>query len=169
MRHLIILLFCFNAFAQTNYKDADIDAAAGNQYETLLTNVESGYNGGAIQSYLQKIGMTMEGNVVDKPDNFSFKFKKKIVSGAEKQGYVHVKMLKKKIAQYNQPMTTKVEISGDPQKVIEFFCGFWSTSLNFADVKMGEVVSSRFLSDVATLTFPDSNTAKITVVTAKAR
>ncbi|RWX03377.1 hypothetical protein [Flavobacterium cerinum] len=171
MKNLIILLLCFNAFGQTTYEDVDIDAAAGNQYETLLTNVEYGNNDSAIQAYLQKIGMADCGAKFSKdtPTEWQYKFQKKIVSGVEQQGYVNVKFTKKKIAKYDLPMTTKVEITGDPQKVIQFFCGFWSTSLNFADVKFGEVVSSRFLSDVATLTFPDSKTAKITVVTAKDR
>ena len=167
----IALLIGFTAFGQTSYKDADIDAASGNQYETLLTNVEFGYNAASISGYLQKIGMTQS---ADKFCSYTTtvdtqQFQKKIVSGAEKQGFVTVKMFKTKVAKYDLPMTTKIEISGDWKKVVEFFCGFWSTSISVEDVKPGEVVSSRFLSDVATLTFPDSNTAKITVVTAKDR
>lgn len=38
---LFILLVSFSALnAQTTFSDADIDAAAGNRYETLLTNVD---------------------------------------------------------------------------------------------------------------------------------
>lgn len=165
------LLGTLAAMAQTSFTNADIDAASGNRYETLLTNVELGYNDLTISAYLQKIGMTYS---ADKYHSYTDaadtqRFQKQIISGKEQQGYVYVKHYKKKIAQYKHPMTTKVEIWGDPQKVIEFFCGYWSTSLNFADVNPGEVVSCRFLTDVATLTFPDAKTAKITVVSAKDR
>lgn len=164
------LLFLFLATlglnAQTSMSFADISAQAGNAYETLLTNVEYGYNDGVIQSYLQKIGMIHAMDIHDiKLTNgyIPHKFKKNILTGNEKQAYVQYRMYIKTLADGTK-LTTKVEIWGDWRKVVEFFCGFWSRSLNFEDVKPGEVVSTRFLSDIATLSFPSSNTAKITVL-----
>lgn len=51
---LFILLVSFSALnAQTTFSDADIDAAAGNRYETLLTNVDIVDSDGAIQGFMQ--------------------------------------------------------------------------------------------------------------------
>lgn len=168
---LLLLLFGIMGMAQTTYKEVDIDAASGNAYETLLTNVEFGYNNMTVSSYLQKINMIYSNDKFHNytQDHDTQRFEKQSISGQEKQGYVYIRFYKKKVSQYEMPMTTKVEIWGDWQKVVEFYCGYWSRELNFADVKPSEVVSTRFLSDVATLTFPDSNTAKITVITAKDR
>lgn len=97
------------------------------------------------------------------------RFEKQSLIGDEKQGYVYVKYYFKKIQQYTLPLTTKIEIYGDVNTVIKFYVNYWSRQLNFDDVKVGEVVSTRFLTDVATLSFPSSNTAKITVVSSKDR
>lgn len=174
MKKLLLLVFLIIGLgtqAQTKYKEADIDAMSGNPYETLLTNVEYGFNDGCIQRYLQKIRMHLSRDEHAKLDknNYQFRYDKSSIIGEEKPGYIYVKYYLKDIPQYSDPMTTQVEIWGDVEKVIEFYVGFWSRSLNFNDVKKGEIVSTRFLSDVATLSFPDSNTAKITVVTAKDR
>ncbi|MDP3679759.1 MAG: hypothetical protein Q8R22_02865 [Flavobacterium sp.] len=169
---LVLLLLSFGLQAQTSYKEVDIDAASGNNYETLLTNVEYGYNDGTIQACLQKTGMIRSDRKFWKQNGggiFTGRYEKQTVTGVEKQGYIYVKFDGKKIPQYSLPLTTKVEIYGDVQSIIKFYINYWSTDLNFNDVKVGEVVSTRFLSDVATLSFPDGNTAKITVVTAKDR
>lgn len=173
MKHtllIVLLLIGGWATAQTTFKEADIDAASGNAYETLLTNVEFGFNDDCISSYLQKIKMMWnEKYIEDKKDYYLSRYEKTSIIGKEKQGYVYVKHYLKTVPEYEFPMTTKVEIWGDWDKVVEFYVGFWSRKLSFTDVKQGEVVSTRFLTDVATLSFPDSNTAKITVVTAKDR
>ncbi len=174
----IILLFLFSIAtqAQTTLKQVDIDAAAGNDYETLLTNNEAMYGDMNVQLYLLHNDF-MYDEVYNRKNskdwhitNFVLsRFKKKTLTGVEKQSYVWVKTSLKKIPQYLLPMATKVEIYGDKIAVIQFYCNFWSRQLNFNDVKPGEIVSTRFLTDVATLSYPDANTAKITVVTAKDR
>ncbi|MDI5894383.1 hypothetical protein [Flavobacterium algoritolerans] len=168
---LVLLLFSFGLQAQTSYKDVDISAAAGNDYETLLTNVEYGLNHTDMENFFNDIGYSSSGFKFSKrtENSVSYRFEKQIISGKEKQSFVYVKLASKKIPQYTLPMITKVEIYGDVQSIIKFYINYWSTDLNFNDVKVGEVVSTRFLSDVATLSFPDANTAKITVVTAKDR
>lgn len=169
---LLLFLLTIATQAQTNYKDVDIDAAAGNRYETLLTNVEYGYNDGTIQSGLRKIGMIQSDRKFWKQTEagiFTIRYEKQTVTGLGKQAYVYLKFSGKKIPQYSLPMTTKVELYGDIEAIINFYVTYWSRSLNFNDVKPGEVVSTRFLTDVATLSFPDAATAKITVITAKDR
>jgi len=174
---LLLLLLSVATQAQTSYKEVDIQAVAGNDYETLLTNTEATNGDASIQIYLKHNGYIDDGEYnmknhktlnIPNVSNLS-RYKKQTLTGIEKQSYVWVKLNFKKVPQYSQPMTTKVEIYGDRIAVIQFYCNFWSRQLNFNDVKPGEVVSTRFLSDVATLSFPDANTAKITVVTAKDR
>lgn len=172
---LLLLLFSIATQAQTNYKDVDIQAAAGNQYETLLTNVELGF--GDFQLYLQRneypydeIYNYKNRNTLGKENVYDLsRYKKNTLTGVEKPSYIWVKTYFKKVPQYTLPMITKVEVYGDKLAVIKLFCNFWSRSLNFNDVKPGEIVSTRFLTDVATLSYPDATTAKITVVTAKDR
>lgn len=174
---LLILLFSFATQAQTTMKEVDIDAAAGNRYETLLTNVELGTGDINIQDYLQH-------NEYPYDDIYNYKnrntlgvknvydlsrYKKNTLIGKEKQSYIWVKLYFKKVPEYSLPMVSKVEIYGDKLAIIQFYCNFWSRSLNFNDVKPGEIVATRFLSDVATLSYPDATTAKITVVTTKNR
>jgi len=176
-RFLLLLLISVYAQAQTSYKQIDIDAASGNDYETLLTNTEASNGDANIQIYLQRNGFIDDSDFNNKNRKTLYipntsvlsRYKKRTLTGVEQQSYVWVKLYLKKVSQYNQPMTTKVEIYGDPIAVIQFYCNFWSRQLNFGDVKPGEIVSTRFLSDVATLSYPDASTAKITVVTAKDR
>jgi hypothetical protein len=179
MKKLLLLAFIFAASvqAQTSFKEVDIDAAAGNKYETLLTNVEFITGDMNIQSYLQKNGWVDDfdfnyknRNTLSKQNQFlTARYKKQALIGKEKQSYIWVKILLKKVPNYDLPMATKVEVYGDKIGVINFYCNFWSRELNFNDVKPGEIVSTRFLTDVATLSYPDATTAKITVVTAKDR
>lgn len=172
MKKLLLLLLVITTAiqAQTTFSNEDIAASAGNRYETLLTNTEALYGDGTIQSYLQKIGMRYSGyEYADYKENeYNFyRFEKSTLIGNENQTYVYIKIHLKPVKEYEYPMATKVEIWGDWRKVVEFYCGYWSRSLNFDEVKPGEVVSTRFLTDIATLTFPDAETAKITVVTAR--
>lgn len=168
---LLLLLVSFSAVhAQTTFADADIDAAAGNKHETLLTNVELGYNDGAIQDFLQ-LGLNFIHS--DRKYNINngryvqYRFEKNILTNKQETIYIYYRLYKKQIPQYNLPLTTKVEIWGDYINVIKFFIGFWSRQLDFENIKPGTVVNTRFLTDIATLSIPDGSTAKITVVTAK--
>lgn len=170
MKKLIfLLLFTVSAInAQTAYTNDDISAASGNDFETLLTNVEYGYNDATIQDFLQKMDFVKSDRSVNKVGsvgNFTARYEKQNA----KNVFIYVKFEGKKVTQYSLPLTSKVEIYGDVNSIITFYVNYWSHELNFDDVKKGEVVSTRFLSDVATLSFIDANTAKITVVSSKQR
>lgn len=165
---LVLLLFSFGLQAQTTFKQVDIDAASGNDYETLLTNIvnvlysENNYH---VDNLLNDLGYN---NItylepVKKGYDYTIKYDKE----NNKKVTVYVHYIAKNIN--NTSVVNKVEIYGNLQAIIRFYINFWSRQLNFNDVKPGEVVSTRFLTDVATLSYPGNNTAKITVVTAKDR
>lgn len=165
---LLLLLLTSCAFAQTTYKDADIQAMAGNEYETLLTNIvnelysENNYH---VSKLLQDLGYNTTTYLKPVKENFDYTVKYDKEKNNKESVYVryYTKLVSKK------NIVTKVEIYGDVKTVIRFYLNFWTTQLNFEDIKIGEVVSNKFLTDVATLSFPDNKTAKITVVTAKDR
>lgn len=163
----LFLLFSLQLQAQTSYKNNDIVAAAGTEYEYLLTNIEYGLNDAAIQHLLGDMEFirTTEFKPLKNPNDYIIQY----ANQRNKNTILKVHFLSKKVPGLNLPLTTKIEIFGDVNSVIKFYINFWSTELNFEDIKLGEVVSNRFLSDVATLSFPDSKTAKITVVSAKDR
>ena len=163
---LLLFLFSINVQAQTTYKQVDIQAASGNDYETLLTNVVSDeYDDFRVYKLLRDLGYntTTYLKPIKKGYDFTIKYDKE--KNNNESVYAH--FIVKKINE--TPVTTKIEIYGDVKSVIRYFINFWSTTLNFEDVKVGEIVSCKFLSDVATLSFPDSKTAKITVVSVKDR
>lgn len=163
---ILFLLFSLQLQAQTNYKEVDISAMAGTEYETLLTNVVyNEYDDYRISKLLEDLGYNTTTYLKPIKKGFDFTIKYDKENNNNESVYAHY--LVKNIN--GTPITTKVEIYGDVRTIIRFYINFWSTDLNFEDVKVGEVVSCKFLSDVATLSFPDTKTAKITVVSAKDR
>lgn len=167
MKQIILLIFfSFQLTAQTSYGDADISAMAGTKYETLLTNVVYvEYDDFSIFKLLKDLNY----NTIDYSQ--PVKGKSYITIRYDKENNNNESVYASYFVQNinNVPITTKIEIYGNVKTIITFFVSFWSTSLNFDDVKVGEIVSCRFLSDVATLSFLDNKTAKITVVSSKDR
>lgn len=163
---ILFLLFSLQFQAQTNYKEVDVVAMAGTEYETLLTNVVyTEYDDFKVYKLLKDLGYNTSTYLqpIKKGYDFTIQYDKENNSNESVFAHFIVKNVN------HTPITTKVEIYGDVRTIIRFYINFWSTDLNFEDVKVGEVVSCRFLSDVATLSFPDSKTAKITVVSSKDR
>lgn len=166
---LLLLLFPFLCFSQTSISTDDIYAAAGNRFETLLTNVEAGDNWAAVSSLLDRMGMTLDEKYKPSSNllNQRIKFIQKIVSGNEKTSVVFVTWVGKWVKGYQQPIITKVEIEGNTQSIITFYVNFWTRAINFRDTKPGETVTTRFLSDVAALSVGTNGQSKIVVTTAK--
>ncbi|MDC8099772.1 hypothetical protein [Chryseobacterium rhizosphaerae] len=165
---LLLLLFPVLYFSQTSLKDEDIHAAAGNNYETLLTNIGIDREGGfAINHFLHKIGFTPDEKFTQHGENFKQKFVQQIVSGNARPAVIWVSYLNKKVKGYDYPVTQKVDISGDTESIIKFYVNFWSRAINFKDTKPGETVTTRFLSDVAALSVGTGGQSKIVVTTAK--
>ena len=167
---LILLLFPLLSTAQTTIKDADIYAAAGNQYEWLLTNIESGLNFPAVSSLLWKMGMTEDESYYkgkNTATNQKWRYTDQIVSGNEKESEILVFWTGKKVNGYEQPIIEKVVLEGTTEKIIKFYINFWTRAINFKDTKPGETVTVRFLTDVAALTVGTNGRSKIVVQTAK--
>jgi hypothetical protein len=169
MRILLLLLILPTfLFSQTSLKDEDIYAAAGNSYETLLTNISIDREGGfAINHFLHKMGFTPDEKYTQHGENFKQKYVQQITSGNATPAVIWVTYLNKKIKGYEIPVTQKIDISGDTESIITFYVNFWSRALNFRDTKPGETVTTRFLSDVASLSVGTNGQSKIVVTTAK--
>lgn len=166
---VFLLLFPFVCFSQTSLSSEDIFAAAGNKYETLLTNIEAGDNFPAVSSLLDKLGFIDDETYKTKwnPLLEQWRYVEGMVSGNEKRAVIYVKWTGKEVKGYKQPITQKVEISGDTENIIKFYINFWSRAINFKDTKPGETVTTRFLSDVAALSVGTNGQSKIVVTTAK--
>ena len=165
---LFLLLLPLLSFSQTSLTDADISAAAGNEYETLLTNIGIDREGGfAINHFLHKMGFTVDERFTQHGENFKQKYVQQIVSGNAKPAVIWVNYLNNKVKGSNLPITRKVEVSGDTEDIIKFYVNFWSRAINFKDTKPGETVTTRFLSDVAALSVGTNGQSKIIVTTAK--
>ncbi|BBQ07559.1 hypothetical protein [Elizabethkingia anophelis] len=166
---LLLLIFPVLLFSQTTLKEADIYAAAGNRFETLLTNIEAGDNFPAVSSLLDKIGLA-DDETYKTPWNQldqRWRYKQKIVSGNEKPAIIYVRWTGKWVNGYKQPIITKVELTGDTTYIVRFYINFWSRAINFRDTKPGETVTTRFLSDVAALSVGTNGQSKIVVTPAK--
>lgn len=165
---IILLLFPIIFYSQTSLTDDDIYAAAGNEYETLLTNIGIDREGGfAINHFLHKMGFIPDEKFTQHGENFKQKYVQQIVSGNAKPAVMWVNYLNRKVRGYDFPVTQKVEISGDTENIIKFYVSFWSRAINFKDIKSGETVTTRFLSDVAALSVGINGQSKIVVTTAK--
>ncbi|WP_312399529.1 hypothetical protein [Chryseobacterium sp.] len=169
MKYLFLLLFLPTLlFSQTSISNDDIYAAAGNDYETLLTNVYIEDEGGfAINHFLNKMGFSPYHNAVYSGDYFKQKYIQQISTGNSKPSFIEVSYLNQKLKGSQSPITTKVEITGDTESVVKFYANFWSRAFNFRDTKPGEVVTTRFLTDVAALSVGSNGQSKIVVTTAK--
>ena len=166
---LFLLLLPFLCFSQTPLTSDDIYAAAGNEYETLITNIEAGNNFPAVSDLLNKIGLVDDETYKTKFDVFNQKWKyvQNIVSGNTRGATVYVTWSGKRVKNYKQPIITKLEMRGDTEYIIKFYVNFWSRAINFKDTKPGETVTTRFLSDVAALSVGTNGQSKIVVTTAK--
>lgn len=164
---LLLILPTF-LFSQTSIKEADIYAAAGNRFETLLTNVSIDREGGfAINHFLHTMGFTPDEKYTEHGEKFKQKYVQQITSGNATPGVIWVTYLNKKIKGSEFPVTQKIDISGDTESIVTFYVNFWSRALNFRDTKPGETVTTRFLTDVASLSVGTNGQSKIVVTTAK--
>lgn len=174
MKKLILFLILpLFSWAQTSIKDADIYAAAGNRYEWLLTNIEPDMGMPAVSSLLWKMGMESDEeygrkNAI-KEDflNQKWRYVDRIVSGNEKAHEIYVHWIGKWIVKDKEYITTKVVLEGNTEAIIKFYINFWTRAINFKDTKPGETVTTRFLTDVASLTVGNNGKSKIVVQTAE--
>lgn len=168
---LLLLLFPLLCFSQTSIMDDDIYAAAGNDFEWLMTNVDTSNKGGyGYEGLLSRMGYSYDDKYKAGVANDKFwqrRYSKNIISGNEKQSPIYFKETYKRVSGYKYPIITKMEIWGDTENIIKFYVNFWSRAINFKDTKPGETVTTRFLSDVAALSVGTGGQSKIVVTTAK--
>lgn len=167
---LLLLILPTFLFSQTSIKDDDIYAAAGNEFEWLMTNVDTSNKGGyGYEGLLTRMGFSYDDKYKLSSDEkfWQRRYSENIVSGNEKQSVIYFKENYKKVAGYKYPVITKMEIWGNTETIISFYVNFWSRALNFRDTKPGETVTTRFLSDVASLSVGMNGQSKIVVTTAK--
>lgn len=167
---LLLLLFPTIFFCQTSLSNDDIYAAAGNDFEWLMTNVDTSNKGGyGYEGLLTRMGFIHDDKYKSNASSafWQRRYLKSIVSGNEKQSQIYFKESYKKVPGYKYPIITKMEIWGDTENIIKFYVNFWSRAINFKDTKPGETVTTRFLSDVAALSVGTNGQSKIIVTTAK--
>ena len=139
-----------------------------------MCNVEYGFQDTQIQGFLQsKMRMYMMSNNYSSGtfSPLTQTYAPKLRQGKEKETFLKYTIHRKRIPEYdkNTGIVTKVEITGDWQHVLNFFVGFWSRKVSIGDVGPGEIASTRFLTDVATLSYNADGTGKIVVVSTKDR
>lgn len=165
---LLLLLFIpLLSMAQTSFSETDIDAAAGNGYETLLTNVEPAFPDMSLQLFLQNELQMVEVSQKATSQEIQRAFKSKARIGKEAPQQLEANFYLEPNGDHG--IVNQVKITGDWNAVVKVFTGFWSRTLNLRDVSPGEIASTRFLTDVATIKLLDDGTGMITVVTAKDR
>ncbi len=168
MKRLFLILFLqlsILAFGQSKFSNAEIRAAAGNHYEYLIIGTSFGEM--SVQTLLNKMGFYPD----VKATKFISKqeFRNKWVHSNQTNGEVVIWEQYKRAGKRADYYITEFELSGDAQSIIKFYINFWTKALNFRDTKPGEVVSVRFLTDVATLSVKKDGTAVIKVEASKDR
>lgn len=122
-----------------------------------------------IQGFLQS-GLNMaSGEFIEENNTFSQTYTPKLRQGEEKPVYLTYTMSTKPVEGYRNGIVDKVLITGDWEYTVKFFTRFWSRSVSLDDVKEGEFATTRFLTDVATISYLGDNQGKIEVVSAKDR
>ncbi|MEW7289082.1 hypothetical protein [Aquimarina sp. 2304DJ70-9] len=177
MKKLLLLTFLFplTFFAQTNYSQEDIAAAATHDKQWLLTNTTSGQI-----DYAYGVSKMVQSFIQDKT-----KWEAKSVTCRTNclqwvhQSNVPSKLKKRKISYklyYDQLPTgkrisTKVVFEGNKDLIVDFFMNYWTDDLEFTQGSQSKdhLATVRFLTDIATLRISDNGDASITVTTGKAK
>lgn len=167
MKNFFFFLLPILAMAQTSFTEPDIRAAAGNEYESLLIGVPAVDTGGHIQ-YFTYPKTLWEAKVTDCGSGCDKYLVANSPVGDQRYRHLEAKVFSKNLGKgWQNQITEKVVITGDFQLLVQFFTEFWSNSLDFTNIKEGDVVSTRFLTDVATFSFTKNGEPMITVEKAK--
>ncbi|WP_271765128.1 hypothetical protein [Aquimarina algiphila] len=173
MKKLLLLLFLFplTFFAQTNYSQEDIAAAAAHDKQWLLTNTTSDQ-----VDYAYGVSTMVQSFIRDKTKWQA----KSIPCGTNCLQWVHQsstpgKLEKRKISYKlyydklptGKRISTKVVFEGSKDLIINFFMNYWTQDLEFTKGPKDEknLASVRFLSDIATLRVNNDGDTSIIVTT----
>lgn len=167
---LLFLLLPLLAIGQTSFSRADIQAASGNRHETLLTNTDAMDTSADLQGFAQSgLGMFEISHNFDNDKKPIYVYAAKSQQGKEKRPQIKITFNIVDSKKYQFGMAKDVTITGDWEYAVKFFTTFWSRKISLGDVKVGELASTRFLTDVATISYNQDGTGTIKVVTAKDR
>ncbi len=177
MKKLLLILFLFplTFFAQTNYSQEDIAAAAAHDKQWLLTNTTSDQI-----DYAYGVSKMVQSFIQDKTKWQA----KSMTCGTNCLQWVHQSntpgnLKKRKISYklyYDQLPTgkrisTKVVFEGNKALIVNFFMNYWTEDLEFANGPKGgeNLATVRFLTDIATLRVSNDGDASIIVTTGTAK
>ncbi len=172
---LLSFLFPLTFFAQTNYSQEDITAAATHDKQWLLTNTTSGQI-----DYAYGVSKMVQSFIKDKTKWEA----KSMACRTNCLQWVHQSTtpdrLKKRQISYTlyydqlptgKRISTKVVFKGSKDLIVDFFMSYWTEDLEFLQGAKSKdhLATVRFLTDIATLKINDKGDASITVTTGKAK
>ncbi len=172
---LLLFLFPLTLFAQTNYSQEDITAAATHDKQWLLTNTTSDqikYSYGILQMVQPFIEHKTKWKAESK------------ACGTNCLQWIHQSkssdLLTKRKISYKlyyeklptgKRISTKVVFEGNKDLIVDFFMNYWTEDLEFNTGQKSKdyLATVRFLTDIAILKINDNGDASITVTTGTAK
>ncbi|MEO2064476.1 MAG: hypothetical protein ABGW97_15950 [Christiangramia sp.] len=158
---LILSLFLQDSVAQkvSPYYPTPSLGSSNNQFETQITYFDLNFVNSKIQEFLsRKLEMTLQGD-----SNYNLDGGKGTISESYLDKISINKEPRKMTFSFEvfpvegELVVKTLKITGDTDAVLDFFVRYWSTNLNFDDVKRKEVVSNRYLQDRISFTFNEGN------------
>ncbi|WP_281990049.1 hypothetical protein [Aquimarina aggregata] len=175
MEKFLLFLLPLTIFAQTNYSQEDITAAASHEKQWLLTNTT-----GDKTDYAYGITKMVQPFIQAKT-NWEAQYSS---CGTNCQQWVHQtnapSTLKKRKISYKvyfeklptgKLISTKVVFEGNKDLIIDFFMTYWTDDLEFnpGTKDKHDLATVRFLTDIATLKTNTDGDASIIVTTGTAK
>ncbi|GAA4274037.1 hypothetical protein U6A24_01140 [Aquimarina gracilis] len=177
MKKLLLLLFLFplTVFAQTDYSQEDIEAAATHDKQWLLTNTtgdQVDYTYGIIkmvQPFIQN-QTKWEAKAIACKTNCLQWIHQSNTPGNLKKRKISYTLYYDQLPT-GKRISTKVVFEGNKDLVVDFFMNYWTEDLEFNTGQKGKdyLATVRFLTDIAVLQINDDGDASITVTTGTAK
>lgn len=130
------------------------------KHQTQFTYFDLNYVNFRVQNYLEKnsgmVLMDTKFNLKDGHGIAEFIYKESMVIGSNRKPYtLHFNYTVAPIE--NDLVITKCKITGQTDKLIAFYVGFWKTSLQFDEVKRRKEVYNHYLQDRVSFLFNNDN------------
>ncbi|GAA4277576.1 hypothetical protein [Aquimarina mytili] len=177
MKKLLLLSFLLplTFFAQTNYSQEDIAAAAAHDQQWLLTNTtgdQMDYTYGItkmVQSFIQDKTNWEAKSMACRTNCLQWTHQSN-TTGNLKKRKISYKLYYDKLPT-GKRISTKVVFEGSRDLIVDFFMNYWTEDLEFTQDSQGKdhLATVRFLTDIATLRINEEGEASITVTTGTAK
>ncbi|QAA81395.1 hypothetical protein EI546_06475 [Aequorivita sp. H23M31] len=130
------------------------------RHQTQFTYFDLNYVNFRVQNYLEKnsgmVLMDTKFNLKDGHGIAEFIYKESMVIGSNRKPYtLHFNYTVAPIE--NDLVITKCKITGQVDKLIAFYVGFWKTSLQFDEIKRRKEVYNHYLQDRVSFFFNNGN------------